>query len=149
MDIILNQDIKGLGYRYDIVKVRPGYGRNYLIPQGLARIANESNVKERNENVRQAAHRVEKVLQDARTIAEALSGLNLVIPVRVGGKGQLFGSITTLQVSDALKAQGLEIDRRKISVPTEMKVLGSYEVEVDLHREVKAILKLELVDQNQ
>ncbi len=147
MDIILNQDIKGLGYRYDIVKVRPGYGRNYLIPQGLARIANESNVKERNENVRQAAHRVEKVLQDARTMAEALSGMNLVLPVRVGERGRLFGSITTQQVSEALKGQGLEIDRRKISVPAEMKELGVYDVEVDLHREVKAQLKLALVAQ--
>jgi large subunit ribosomal protein L9 len=148
MDIILNQDIKGLGYRYDIVKVRPGYGRNYLIPQGLARIANESNVKERNENVRQAAHRVEKVLQDARTMAEALSGMNLVLPVRVGERGRLFGSITTQQVSEALKGQGLEIDRRKISVPSEMKELGVYDVEVDLHREVKAQLKLALVAQD-
>jgi large subunit ribosomal protein L9 len=148
MNIILNQDIKGLGYRYDIVKVRPGYGRNYLIPQGLARIANESNVKERNENVRQAAHRVEKVLQDARIMAEALTGMNLVLPVRVGQKGRLFGSITTLQVSEALKAQGFEIDRRIISVPSEMKELGSYEVEVDLHREVKALLKIELVAQD-
>jgi len=147
MDIILNQDIKGLGYRYDIVKVRPGYGRNYLIPQGLARIANESNVKERNENVRQAAHRVEKVLQDARTMAEALSCMNLVLPVRVGERGRLFGSITTQQVSEALKGQGLEIDRRKISVPAEMKELGVYDVEVDLHREVKAQLKLALVAQ--
>lgn len=147
MDIILNQDIKGLGYRYDIVKVRPGYGRNYLIPQGLARIATESNLKERNENVRQASHRVEKVLQDARTMADALSGMHLTLAVRVGQKGRLFGAVTTLQVSEALKGQGLEIDRRKLSVPADMKELGVYEVEVDLHREVKAQLKLELVPQ--
>lgn len=136
MEVILKQDIQGLGYKNDTVSVKPGYGRNYLITQGFAIIANEANRKMINENIKQAAHKAEKLKKDAEEIAKALGSLTLEIGTKAGESGKIFGAITTLQIADALKAKGFDIDRKKISF-NPIKELGEYTAIVDLHREVQ------------
>ncbi|MEQ8245705.1 MAG: 50S ribosomal protein L9 [Fulvivirga sp.] len=136
MEVILKQDIQGLGYKNDTVSVKPGYGRNYLITQGFAIIANEANRKMINENIKQAAHKAEKLKKDAEEIAKALGSLTLEIGTKAGESGKIFGAITTLQIADALKAKGFDIDRKKISF-NPIKELGDYTAIVDLHREVQ------------
>lgn len=144
MEVILTQDIQGLGYKNDTVSVKPGYGRNYLIPQGYAIIANSSNQKMISENIRQAAHKAEKLKKDAEEIANKMGDLTLEIGTKAGESGKIFGAITTLQVSDALKAKGFDIDRKKISVGN-IKELGEYTATVDLHREVQHDITLNVV----
>ena len=137
MEIILKDDVKGLGYKDDIVTVKPGYGRNYLIPQGLAVIASPSNKKMAEENARQASHKAEKVKNDAQAIADKMGDLTLEIPAKAGESGKIFGAVTTLQVADSLKERGFEVDRRKIYFNEDIKNLGEYTAEIDLHKEVK------------
>jgi len=136
MEIILKEDIKGVGYKNDIVNVKPGYGRNYLIPQGFAMIASTSNKKMILENVRQAAHKAEKLKKDAEAIGEKLNSLTVEIKTKAGESGKIFGAVTALQISDALRDKGFDIDRKKISVGS-IKSLGEYQVEIDLHKEVQ------------
>ena len=145
MEVILKTDIKGLGYKNDTVNVKPGYGRNYLIPQGFAIIANESNRKMIEENIKQAAHKAEKIKADAQAIADAIGDSVLEIKAKVGDSGKIFGAVTTLQISDALKAKGVDVDRKKISFKGEVKMVGDYEVEIDLHKEVKKDVKFSVV----
>lgn len=145
MEVILKTDIKGLGYKNDTVSVKPGYGRNYLIPQGFAIIANESNRKMIEENIKQAAHKAEKIKADAEAIAAAIGDTVLEIKAKVGDSGKIFGAVTTLQISDALKANGIDVDRKKISFKGEVKMVGDYEVEIDLHKEVKKDVKFSVV----
>ncbi len=145
MEIILTNDVPTLGYRGDVVTVRPGYARNYLIPQGLGIIANATNKKVIAENQRQGSRRIAKAREDAQAIATQLQGMNLQINAKVGTSGRIFGSITTLQIAQALKDQGIEIDRRKIHLPAEIKELGSHQAVVDLHKEVKATLPIEVI----
>jgi large subunit ribosomal protein L9 len=144
MDVILKEDVKGLGYKNDTVSVKPGYGRNYLIPQGIAIIANKVNTKMIAENIRQAAHKAEKLKADAQEIADKLAAVTLEIQTKAGETGKIFGAVTALQISDALAAQGFEIDRKKISLDS-IKELGEYSAEIDLHKEVKAEIKLNVV----
>jgi len=146
MELILKEDIAGLGYKNDVVKVKPGYGRNYLIPQGFAIIANESNKKVLAENVRQAAHKAEKIKKDAEALAEAIGNTVLEIPAKAGESGKIFGSVTTLQISDALKSKGITLDRKKISFLSEVKTLGEYEALLDLHKEVKHKVSFKVVE---
>lgn len=145
MEVILKQDIKGLGYKYDVVKVKPGYGRNYLIPEGLAMVANKASLKERAENVKQATFKQEKLKNDAVALGENLKSLTLSLGAKVGENGRIFGAITTLQVADALKNKGFEVDRRRLEIKADIKELGTYTVEADLHREVKAEFSIEVV----
>lgn len=146
MEVILKTDIKGLGYKNDTVNVKPGYGRNYLIPQGFAIIASESNKKLIGENIKQAAHKAEKIKADAEAIAEAIGDAVLEIKAKAGDSGKIFGAVTTLQISDALKeAKGVEVDRKKISFKSEVKRVGEYEAEIDLHKEVKKDVKFNVV----
>lgn len=145
MEVILKEDIKGLGYKNDTVKVKPGYGRNYLIPQGFAIIANESNKKVVAENLKQAAHKAEKIKTEAQSIADKLKDVALEIPAKVGETGKIFGAITTLQISDALKDKGFSIDRKKISFKTDIKEVGEYAASLDLHKEVKQEVKFKVV----
>lgn len=148
MEIILTQDVPKLGYKGDTVKVRPGYARNYLIPQGLCLIANESNKKVMAENQRQAAHKMAKIKQDAESLAGRLEGQTLEIRAKTGASGKIFGSITTLQIAQNLKDKGFDIDRRKISLAGEIKETGQYTATVDLHREVKATVNLTIVPED-
>ena len=103
MEVILKQDVAGLGYKNDIVKVRPGYGNNYLIPNGIALIATDSNKKLVQENIRQASHKAEKVKQDAESLAKKIGELTLEIGAKAGESGKIFGAVTALQIADALK----------------------------------------------
>ncbi|GAB3332193.1 50S ribosomal protein L9 [Larkinella ripae] len=144
MQIILKTDIAGLGFKNDTVDVKPGYGRNYLIPQGYAVMATESNKKVVAENIRQAAHKAEKTKNDALALAEALSQLSLTVPAKAGESGKIFGRVTNTQVADALKEKGYDIDRKKITID-EAKVLGSYNAIVNLHKDVKQTVKFDVV----
>jgi large subunit ribosomal protein L9 len=145
MDVILKQDVHGLGYKNDTVKVKAGYGRNYLIPNGIAIIANDSNTRMMNENIRQAAHKAAKVKQDAEAVAQQIGELTLEVGAKAGESGKIFGAVTALQVSDALKAKGFEVDRKKIAFKSQPKELGSYLALLDLHKEVKHEINVNVV----
>ncbi|MBX0290770.1 50S ribosomal protein L9 [Hymenobacter sp. HSC-4F20] len=145
MEVILKDDVKGLGYKNDVVTVKPGYGRNYLLPQGLAVLADKTNKKIVAENVRQAAHKAEKVKADAQAVADKIGDVVLDIPAKVGESGKIFGRVTTLQLTDALKAKGIDVDRKRVSFDSEPSVVGSYTATVDLHREVKHKVRFNVV----
>ena len=145
MEVILKQDVQGLGYKNDVVKVKPGYGRNFLIPNGVALIANESNKKLIAENTRQAAHKAAKVKQDATAITEKIGDLTIEIKTKAGESGKIFGAVTALQIADALKAKGFDIDRKKVILKETPKQLGSYHVTLDLHKEVKHEITVNVV----
>jgi large subunit ribosomal protein L9 len=144
MEIILLTDIAGLGYKNDIVKVKPGYGRNYLIPQGFAVLANASNRKVVLENIRQAAHKAEKIKKDAEEIAAAIGGTVIELATVVGESGRIFGRITNTQIAEALKAKGFDVDRKKISIE-DVKSVGTYTALIDFHKEVKHSLTVQVV----
>ena len=145
MELILKDDIKGVGFKNDIVTVKPGFGRNYLIPQGLAVMADKSNKKVVAENIRQAAHKAEKIKTEAQAIADQIGDMTLEIPARVGETGKIFGAVTTLQLSEALKAKGIDVDRKKISFDSEVKTAGEYTASIVLHKEVKHQVKFNVV----
>jgi large subunit ribosomal protein L9 len=145
MELILKQDVTGVGYKNDIVKVKAGYGNNYLIPNGYALIANKANKRLVEENVRQAAHKAAKVKQDAEALAARVGELILEIGTKAGESGKIFGAITALQIADALKAKGLDIDRKKVHLKEIPKQLGTYNVTLDLHKEVKHEIQVKVV----
>jgi large subunit ribosomal protein L9 len=145
MEIILKEDVAKLGYKGDVVKVRPGYAHNFLIPNGLAVVADKANRKISQENLRQAAHKIEKVKASAEQTATDLQNATIEISAKTGSSGKIFGSITTLQIAQALKEKGFDIDRRRISLVGEIKTPGTYEASIDLHKEVKAKINLVVV----
>jgi large subunit ribosomal protein L9 len=145
MEVILKQDVTGLGYKNDTVKVKPGYGRNFLIPSGVAIIANESNKRLIAENVRQAAHKAAKVKQDAEALAAKIGELTIEIGTKAGESGKIFGAVTAVQVADALKAKGFDVDRKKIHFKEQPKQLGTYTATLDLHKEVKHVINVNVV----
>ncbi len=147
MELILKDDIKGVGFKNDIVTVKPGFGRNYLIPQGLAVMADKSNKKVVAENIRQAAHKADKIKNDAQAIADQIGDMTLEIPARVGESGKIFGAVTTLQISEALKAKGIDVDRKKISFDSDVKNAGEYTASIVLHKEVKHQVKFNVVSE--
>lgn len=144
MQVILRTDIAGLGYKNDVVDVKPGYGRNYLIPQGFAVMATDSNRKQLAENLKQAAHKAEKLKKDAEDLAAAIGDITLNIAAKVGESGKIFGRVTSIQISDALKAKGFDVDRKKITIE-DVKVVGTYKAQLDLHKEVKHSLNINVV----
>ena len=144
MEVILREDIKGLGYKNDTVSVKPGYGRNYLIPQGMAILANTSNRKMIDENIRQAAHKAEKLQKDAEGLAERIGDLVIEIKTKAGESGKIFGSVTAIQVADVLKEKGFDIDRKKVTVGT-IKEVGEHKAELDLHKNVQHTITLNVV----
>lgn len=144
MDIILMTDIAGLGYKNDTVTVKAGYGRNYLIPQGYAILANTTNRKIIDENIRQASHKAEKLKKDAEEIAASIGDMVIDIQAVVGESGRIFGRVTNTQVADALQAKGIEIDRKKITVD-EVKSVGTYNAVIDLHKDVKHTVTINVV----
>ncbi len=145
MEIILKQDVTGLGYKNDTVKVKPGYGRNFLIPTGVAIIANESNKRVVAENIRQAAHKAAKLKQDAEALAAKIGELTVEIGTKAGESGKIFGAVTAVQVSDFLKTKGIEVDRKKIHFKEQPKQIGTYTVTLDLHKEVKHTINVNVV----
>jgi len=144
MDIILLTDIAKVGYKNDIVSVKNGFGRNYLIPQGYALLATSSNRKVVEENIRQAAHKAEKMKNEAEELAAAIGEATINIPAVVGESGRIFGRVTNTQVADALKAKGFDIDRKKITVD-EVKTVGTYDAVIDLHKDVKHTVKINVI----
>jgi large subunit ribosomal protein L9 len=145
MEIILKDDVKGLGFKNDIVEVKPGYGRNYLIPQGIAIMADKTNKKIVAENVRQAAHKAEKLKLDAQAVADQIGENVFELRAKVGESGKIFGAVTTTQLSEALKAKGIDVDRKKLSFDTEVKSAGEYTASVVLHKEVKQTVRFNVV----
>ena len=145
MEVFLKDDVKGLGYKNDLVTVKPGYGRNYLLPQGLAVLADKTNKKIVAENVRQAAHKADKVKGDAQSIADQIGDMVLEVVAKVGESGKIFGRVTTLQLSDALKAKGIEVDRKRLSFDSDPTSVGEYTASADLHREVKHKIRFNVV----
>jgi large subunit ribosomal protein L9 len=145
MEVILKQDVSGLGYKNDIVKVKAGYGRNYLIPNGVALVATEANKRMVAENVRQMAHKAEKIKTEAESLAQRIGDTVVELKTKAGETGRIFGAITSLQVSEALKAKGFDVDRRKISFKEQPKELGTYTALLDLHKEVKHEVKVSVV----
>jgi len=145
MEVILKQDVKNLGEKDDIVNVKPGYGRNYLIPKGFAQQATESARKVLAENLKQAAFKQEKIRKDADAIAAKLEGVKLTIGAKAGETGKIFGAINTIQIADALKKEGFEVDRRRITFDSEPKFVGEYTANLNLHKEVKVKVPFEVV----
>ncbi|MBE8712199.1 50S ribosomal protein L9 [Sphingobacterium hungaricum] len=145
MEVILKQDIKNLGEKDDLVVVKPGYGRNYLIPQGFALLATSSAKKVLAENIKQAQFKQDKIKKDATALAEKLENVKLSIGAKAGETGKIFGKVNSIQISDALKAQGYEVDRRRITFEVEPKTLGEYVANLNLHKEVKVQVPFEVV----
>ncbi len=146
MEIILKQDVKNLGYAHDVVKVRNGYGLNYLIPNGLAVIASGSNVKINQEVLRQRQHKFEKIKNEAEKVKSNIENVVLTISAKVGENGKLFGSVTTQQLADVLKKMGHNIEKRQISMKDDhIKNIGTYIAEVQLHRDVVVPVTFEVV----
>jgi large subunit ribosomal protein L9 len=145
MELILKQDVKNLGEKDDIVNVKPGYGRNFLIPKGFAQQATESARKVLAENLKQAAFKQEKIRKDADAIAAKLEGVKLTIGAKAGETGKIFGAINTIQIADALKKEGFEVDRRRITFDSEPKFVGEYTANLNLHKEVKVKVPFEVV----
>ena len=145
MEIILKQDIKKLGEKDDIVTVKNGYGRNYLIPQGFADLATSSAKKVLAENIKQAQFKQDKIKQDAEALAGKLDSVKLTIGAKAGESGKIFGSVNTIQIADALKKQGFEVDRRRITFEEEPKFVGEFIANLNLHKEVKVQVPFEVV----
>jgi large subunit ribosomal protein L9 len=143
MKIILKENMKNLGHQGDVVEVKNGYANNYLFPRGMAVMATASNLKMHEENNRQGALKREKMKTDALSLAEQLKEMSITIGTKAGANGKIFGSITPLQVAQALKVKGFEIDRRKIEI-NDVKTLGSYEAILNLHRDVTVNIAVEV-----
>jgi len=145
MEVILKQDFEGLGHKDNVVKVKPGYGRNYLIPQGFAVVANEVNKKIALENARQVAHRVAKQREEAEALAARLAQLTIEVMAKAGDGGKIFGSVTSAQLVDALKAQQIIVDRKNISFSKAIKELGTHEASIILHKDIVYTLTFSVV----
>ncbi|APF17967.1 50S ribosomal protein L9 [Caldithrix abyssi DSM 13497] len=145
MEIILRQDYQNLGKTGDVVKVKDGYARNYLIPKGIAYIATKENKKRLENELKVKSLRVEKEKLAADELAKKLANVSCTIPVQVGEEDKLFGSVTSQNIADALAAQGIKVDRRKIQLEEPIKSLGIYSVPIKLHPEVEATVKVWVV----
>lgn len=145
MDVILKQDMPGLGDRNDIVKVKSGYGRNFLIPQGLAVVATASSIKAHEEIMKQQAKKEQKIKDEAQNLANQLKALELKLKVKTSDKGKLFGTVNNATLADAIKSEGIELDRRRITLKDPVKAVGTYEATVKLHKEVSTDISFEVV----
>jgi len=143
MEVILNKDVENLGYANDIVKVKPGYANNYLIPRGLAKVATASARKVLAENLKQRAHKDAKLLADAEALVAKLADAMLLLKAKAE-EGKIFGSITSAQIAEVLAELGINIDRKNISVDT-VKTLGEYEATVKVHKDIKGVVKFTVV----
>lgn len=146
MKIILKEDVKNLGFKDDLVEVKNGYGRNFLIPKGKAVLATPSAIKVMEENIRQAQFKQERIKNEATELAGKMENLKLTIDTKAGSNGKIFGSVTSIQIAQALKEKGYEVDRRKIVLDGDIKFLGEYNATVNLHKEVSVDIQLEVVN---
>ena len=145
MKVILTSDVDNLGAAGDVVKVKNGFARNYLIPRGFALEATPGNLKEHNEVLRQTAHKLEKVRNDAEALAKRLDETEITIPARAGEENRIHGTITTQQIAAALAERGLEIERKNISFKEEIRALGVYTATVKVHADIEGELKVRVV----
>ena len=145
MEVILKEDIQSLGYKDDVVNVKKGYARNFLIPQGKAVIATDSAKKVLAENQKQRAHKLAQIKADAQALADKLEGVTLSIGAKTSSTGTIFGSVTNIQVSDALKEKGYEVDRKLIVIKDQVKEVGNYNAVIRLHKEVSVDIPFEVV----
>lgn len=146
MELILRKDVQDLGFKDDIVTVKPGYGRNFLIPQGLAALATPSAKKVLAENLKQRAHKEKQVIEEAQKVAENLKQLEIKIPAKTGAGDKLFGSVTNIDLAEALSKAGETIDRKFISIQGgAVKRTGPYNAQIRLHREVIVDFPFEVV----
>ncbi len=145
MKVILIDEIRGLGTRGDVVNVKDGYARNYLLPKNLAREATPGNLKSIEQERKKWTLLAQKEKEIAASAAEAVKGTKVTVQKRVGESGQLFGSVTANEIADALNAKGLSVDRRRIELAHPIKSLGTHDVEVRLHRDVSAQIQVEVI----
>ncbi len=145
MKIILKEDVSGLGYKDDVVEVKDGYGRNYLIPTGKAVIATDSALKVLAENQRQRAHKLAKIKADAEALAAQLKDVKLTIGAKTSATGTIFGSVNAIQIAEALEKLGFTIDRKVIDIKESIKEVGEYNAIVKLHKEVSVDIPFEVV----
>ena len=148
MEVILNEDVANLGYKDDIVHVKDGYGRNFLIPQGKAVIASESARKVLAEVLKQRAHKIAKIKEEAEALAEKMKGVSLTIGAKTSSTGTIFGSVTNIQIAEELAKLGFEVDRKIIRIKEDaVKEIGSYNATVRLHKEVSVEIPFEVVSE--
>lgn len=148
MEVILKQDMLNLGQKDDLIKVRDGYGRNFLIPKGYAVLATESAKKIHSENLKQRAHKEEKIKNDAKALSEKLKDVKLTIGAKTSSTGKIFGSVNTIQIADVLLQKGFEVDRKRITIKEDtVKQIGSYTAIVRLHREIAVEIPFEVISE--
>lgn len=146
MEVILKKNVDNLGYTNELVTVKPGYGRNFLIPQGYALLATASAKKAHAEVMKQKSHKDSKILAEAEELGKKLEATVIKIITKVGEKGKIFGSVNTIQLSEGLKAEGIDIDRKSLKIKDEpIREVGSYEATANLHKDVQAVVKFEVV----
>ena len=145
MRVILIDDVVNLGYKDDVVTVKNGYGRNFLIPQKKAIIASDSALKILAENAKQRAHKLEKIKEDARSVSEKLEGISLVVSAKTSSTGTIFGSVNNVLIAEELAKQGIEIERKQIIIKEPIKEVGNYSVTVRLHKEVSVEIPVEVI----
>jgi large subunit ribosomal protein L9 len=146
MEVILKQDVQGLGHKDDLVKVKDGYGRNYLIPKGLAITATENAKKVHAEILRQRQHKEERIKKQAIEMAEKMKGLKLTIGAKTSSTGRIFGSVNTIQIAEAIKNKGFDVDRKNIFIEEDsIKEVGNYKATVKLHKEVEIEVDFEVI----
>ena len=148
MKVILLQELDKLGNEGDVVTVKDGYARNFLIPRGLARIATAGTLRAVEEERRQASRKLAAAADDAKRVASQLETVEVVVPARVGEENRIFGSITAAQLAEGLAAQGFNIDRRKIELDEEIRTTGVYGASAKLHRDVTGHFKVRVVPEN-
>ena len=148
MEVILKQEVKNLGEKDELVKVKPGYARNFLFPRGLAIVADGSKKKQLAETLKQRAHKEEKIKKAAQEIAEALQGKSIKVGAKIGESGKIFGSVNAIQLADAIAKLGYTVERKYITMDSEaIKGLGSYNASIKLHKDVIAKITFEVVEE--
>ena len=146
MEVILKQDLKGLGYKNDIVKVKNGYGRNFLIPQRIAVLATESNKKMQAEEIKQSSFKEQKLRNEATAMAAKFADVTVKVGAKAGESGKIFGSVTNIQLAEALKKAGYDVERKNIEMNEEsIKALGTYSAKVRLFKEISATINFEVI----
>ncbi len=146
MEVILKEDINKLGYKDDVVTIKAGFGRNFLIPQGKAILATASAKKQLEETLRQRAHKEAKLVEELTALASKLKGLTIKVEAKVGENGKIFGSVSNVQLADAIKKNGLDVERKAITLKSDVKTVGKYEASVKLHKTIVETIEFEVVE---
>lgn len=150
MEIILKQEVENLGEKHDLVKVKAGYARNFLIPRGYAMPASEGNKKMRDETLRQREHKEAKAREEAKKALETLQNTPIKVGAKVGDQGKIFGSVNTIQLANAIKEKGIQIERKNIKIDPQqepIKTTGTYDANIKLHRDVEGSIKFEVEEE--